>query len=104
MPLCSVVLTLGPHDEAEEDEDLGLDLQRYVEVLDDIVHAEGGPADGPGEVHGVVQAVGAVGAVVLDDLRYELSRNIRFNHAALDKGELNFQSWGDSCGPEWTSR
>lgn len=67
-----VVKTLRPGDKAEKSEDLGLDSQRHIQLLDDIVHAKRDAGDGPQHHHRRLEAVGVVAPIIDEDLRQKL--------------------------------
>lgn len=71
----SVVKTLGPGDKAEKSQDLGLDAQRHIQLLDDIVHAKRDAGDGPQHHHGRLESFGVVAPIIDEDLRQKLWRS-----------------------------
>ncbi len=70
--MVAVVIALRPSHQREEGEDLGLDPQRDVEGLADVLDAEGDAGGGPQEHHSGLEAGGVVAAVVDEDLGQEL--------------------------------
>ena len=70
--MMAVVVALSPSDQGEKGEDLGLDSERDVERLADVVYAEGDAGGGPEEHHGGLEASGVVATVVEEDLGEEL--------------------------------
>lgn len=65
----AVMLALGPSEEAEEDQNVRLDLQRDVEVVDNVVDTQGHAGNCPGEEEHGREGFSVVAAPVLPYLR-----------------------------------
>lgn len=66
------MITLDPRHQTQRRQDLGLDLQRDVEIPGYVVGAEGDAGAGPQEHHRALKSDGVVAPIIDNDLRDQL--------------------------------
>lgn len=75
VPYTFVIVALNPGDEAQQRENLGLDAQRDIELLDDVIHAQRYARPRPEHHHRRLKTSRIMPAIIHNDLGDELYRD-----------------------------